>query len=350
MLWQAINRTQVWEVNARLGKTPEVVWQSGYAHILVGGQAMDRGFTVEGLTVTYMPRGKGVGNADTIQQRARFLGYKRGYLGLCRVFLESEVQRAYAVYVSHEENLREQLRQHSAAGRPLAEWRRAFFPDRTLQPTRRCVLDLNYQHVNFAADWFYPKAPHFTQRSVEQNRELVAGLVRSLQFSATAGHGERTEMHCHGHARVALEDLFASFLTQLQFANPADSQKFTGLLLQAREFLDRNPGMSASIYLMSWTAEQGQIARLRTLDENSEIGTSGAFFQGASLARGSFQTGEVYPGDRAIKTDGEFSVQIHLLTLQDNERRLPAVERVPAVAIWMPPEMGIDTLIQDLPA
>jgi hypothetical protein len=156
-------------------------------------------------------------------------------------------------------------------------------------------------------------------------------------------------MQHHGHARVALEDLFASFLTQLQFANPADSQRFTGLLLQAREFLDRNPGVPASIYLMSWTAQQGQIARLRTLDENSEIGSSGAFFQGASLARGSFQTGEVYPGDRAIKADDEFSVQIHLLNLQDNERRLPAVERVPAVAIWMPPEMGIDTLIQDLP-
>jgi len=66
--------------------------------------AMDRGFTVEGLTVTYMPRGKGAGNADTIQQRARFLGYKRGYLGLCRVFLESDVQRAFSVYVNHEEH------------------------------------------------------------------------------------------------------------------------------------------------------------------------------------------------------------------------------------------------------
>lgn len=42
ILWQTINRTQVWEVNARLGKTPDVVWRSDYAHILVGGQAMDR--------------------------------------------------------------------------------------------------------------------------------------------------------------------------------------------------------------------------------------------------------------------------------------------------------------------
>ncbi len=211
VLWQEINRTQVWEVNARLGKTPDIVWQSGYAHLLVGGQAMDRGFTVEGLTVTYMPRGKGVGNADTIQQRARFLGYKRGYLGLCRVFLESDVQRAFSVYVSHEENVRAQLREQSASGRSLSEWRRAFFLDRSLKPTRRNVLDLDYQFVNFAADWFYPRAPHFTPQSVAHNRTLIETLGL-LEFRPMDGHPERTDTMQVGYARVELEGQFQGFL------------------------------------------------------------------------------------------------------------------------------------------
>ena len=68
----AIRKTQCYEVNATRGKTPPIHWHNAYAYILVGGQAMDRGFTVEGITVTYMPRGAGLGNADTIQQRARF--------------------------------------------------------------------------------------------------------------------------------------------------------------------------------------------------------------------------------------------------------------------------------------
>lgn len=350
ILWQTINRTQVWEVNARLGKTPEVVWQSDYAHILVGGQAMDRGFTVEGLTVTYMPRGKGVGNADTIQQRARFLGYKRSYLGLCRVFLEDEVQRAYTVYVAHEENVRDQLRQHAATGRPLSEWRRMFFLDRTLQPTRRCVLDLNHEYV-ITSEWFSPRAPHFTEASVRHNRALVEGLIRSLQFAATEGHGERTEIHKHGYARVNLTELYESFLTQIQFANPTDSQRYTGLLLQVREFLDRNPNAPASIYLMSWSPEQGQVARVRSVDENGEIQSSGAFFQGASIARGSLRQGEVYPGDREMKIEDELTVQIHLLNLKEGAGQNSILaERVPAVAIWMPADMGVDTLVQDAPA
>lgn len=76
-----IRGTAVEELNSRAGSL--VDWNSNYSFVLVGGQAMDRGFTVEGLTVTYMPRNKGVGNADTIQQRARFFGYKKDYIGFC---------------------------------------------------------------------------------------------------------------------------------------------------------------------------------------------------------------------------------------------------------------------------
>jgi len=53
----AFRNTRVLEINARGGRTPPVDWRSAYGWILVGGQAMDRGFTIEGLTVTYMPRG-----------------------------------------------------------------------------------------------------------------------------------------------------------------------------------------------------------------------------------------------------------------------------------------------------
>lgn len=76
-LQYAIRKTEVLQVNAR-PITPQPDWRITYPWILVGGQAMDRGFTVEGLTVTYMPRDMGVGNADTVQQRARFFGYKIG--------------------------------------------------------------------------------------------------------------------------------------------------------------------------------------------------------------------------------------------------------------------------------
>ncbi len=307
---------------------------------------MDRGFTVEGLTITYMPRGKGVGNADTIQQRARFLGYKRNYLGLCRVFLESEVQDAFTAYVSHEEHLREQLRQHAVAGRPLSEWRRAFFLDQLFEPTRKCVLDLDYQNVNFSSEWFYPRVPHFTEASLDHNRTIVNQLIGSVNFVPDVGHASRTEAQKHGYAHVALEELYNSFLTQLQFVSPGDSQQFIGLLLQLKEYLNRNPSATACVYLMSWSPRNGQVPRLRSVDEDSEIEQ---LFQGASIERGNFRRGEVYPGDRDIKVADEFTIQIHLLNLQERPPQSRALaQRVAAVAVWMPAGMGTDTFVQAL--
>jgi len=89
-LQRTIRRTELYKVNASSGRTPEIDWRGTYAHILVGGQALDRGFTVKGLTITYMPRGVGARRADTIQQRARFLGYHRAYPEVRGVLLSGE--------------------------------------------------------------------------------------------------------------------------------------------------------------------------------------------------------------------------------------------------------------------
>ena len=102
-----LRKLRIEEVNrARGGPSPNIAWSTGYAWALVGGQLLDRGFTVEGLTVTYMPRGMGVGHADTVQQRARFFGYKRDYAEVCRAWLDPAVASAFEAYVRHEESVR----------------------------------------------------------------------------------------------------------------------------------------------------------------------------------------------------------------------------------------------------
>jgi hypothetical protein len=190
-LRRAIRRTLVTEVNVARGETPEIDWGSTYAHILVGGQAMDRGFTVEGLTVTYMPRGTGVGNADTVQQRARFFGYKRAYLGYCRVFLENAAQTDFGRYVAHEEDIRARMVAHRDAGLHLRDWKRAFFLSSAMQPTRKNVLDLDYMRGNYSDDWFTPKIPHDTDEAVEYKAPSVrfppvnCRLTAALRVSAS---------------------------------------------------------------------------------------------------------------------------------------------------------------------
>ena len=67
---------------------------------------LNRGFTVEGLSVTYMPRNTvSRSNADTIQQRCRFLDIRGSISQDCR-YLPIDSLQDYCDYIEHEESMR----------------------------------------------------------------------------------------------------------------------------------------------------------------------------------------------------------------------------------------------------
>ncbi len=337
LLERAIRKTQVLEVNAVRGQTPSPDWRSAYAHLLVGGQAMDRGFTVEGLTVTYMPRGIGVGNADTLQQRARFLGYKQSYIGYCRVYLEAGALGAYRDYVGHEEDLRERLADFSPKGLPLTEWRRAFFLDGALEPTRRAVLDLDYMRGRFADDWFTPTAPHDSEEGIHANRAVIEQFLRRLVLRPDDGHPNRTPAQRHRVAEgVPLELVFGELLTRLRMTRPEDSQELIGVLLQIKAYLEEHPSALCTVYQMSPGEE-----RERSVDDKNRILN---LFQGAYPVEPESERGKIYPGDRAIRGASGLTVQIHTVTIKRQGVRL--VSAVPTIAVWVPREMSRQWLVQ----
>ena len=144
------------EVNGTPDAQKKVDWRATPYWILVGGAKLDRGYTVEGLTTTYMPRPLGnTPAADTLQQRARFFGYKRPYLGLCRVFLQTDVEDAFVDYVKHEEFVRDALVKNR--GKPLRSWRRDFILDSLLRPTRPDIIGIGARRIA-VKDWMVPGA------------------------------------------------------------------------------------------------------------------------------------------------------------------------------------------------
>jgi hypothetical protein len=171
-----VGRTQVTQVNT---DGSEVQWENGTLHILVGGQKLDRGYTVKGLIVTYMPRGPGRWTADTIQQRARFFGYKRSYLGFCRVFLESNLIDLYKDYVVHEESLRQRVKEHR--GRSTRELRRAFILDSSFEPTRKNVLTEPFFRRKTGNAWFKQTSPHVVA-DVDGNARRISAFTKELNF------------------------------------------------------------------------------------------------------------------------------------------------------------------------
>ena len=118
----------------------DIEWDTASSHILVGANILNRGFTVENLSMTYMPRTtKGKATADTIEQRCRFFGYKSKYIDYCRVYLPQKSIDEYKAYVKHEEIMHNTLKQCASLREYVDKLSLLHLSD-ILNPTRSNIL------------------------------------------------------------------------------------------------------------------------------------------------------------------------------------------------------------------
>jgi hypothetical protein len=334
-LRRAFNRTQIIEVNRRERKPVIVDWSRQYGWILVGGQAMDRGFTVEGLTVTYMPRGIGVGNADTVQQRARFFGHKSSYLGYCRVFMEQQTIDAFRDYVEHEEDIHRQLLKIQNGDDTLNSWKRAFILAPQLRPCRNAVLDFDYMRGRLSDAWLNPQIVLTDAGTIRRNQEVVGSFLGSLAFRPDDGHAARTDIQRHEVCSgVLLAKVLEELLVPYRVTGATDSMRFTGMLLQLGRAVEEHPGELCSVYRMSPGA-----VRSRSVDEDGQIAN---LYQGEAPTFPVEDRGTVYPGDRRVRAEDQVSIQVHTLTLTQGEGAGggEVARGVPVLAVFVPQRMA----------
>jgi hypothetical protein len=309
-----ISDTPIWRVNSEDGH--EVDWEQSRSHILVGGDKLNRGFTVEGLTVTYMPRKPGGWNADTIQQRARFFGYKARYLGLCRVYLHPDVADAYREYVEHEEDVRTQLKLYE--GRPLKAWKRGFLLDHRMRPSRTNVLSETVFKPK-ENGWFRQSYPHATPERVPSNRKRIEDLL--------VAHGQELAPHpdhaSHRVARFPLRSLFESFIVDYEcFAN--DAIHWTAIAIWTGELLRERPETFCEI------VEINSGAPRRRSEDVATMGRINQLFEGRRSSGGP----DSYQGDESFRDPAVLTLQLHRLNVFRNDELL--MPDVPAIAMHLP--------------
>jgi len=86
--------------------------------IIVGGNKLSRGYTIEGLTVSYYRRV--AGTADTLMQMGRWFGFRPGYQDLVRVFLgvregrrgDTDLVALFKEVCRMEEGFREEVKRY----------------------------------------------------------------------------------------------------------------------------------------------------------------------------------------------------------------------------------------------
>ncbi|MFC9670213.1 MULTISPECIES: Z1 domain-containing protein [unclassified Streptomyces] len=147
---------------------PVPVWK-----ILVGGTKLSRGFTVEGLTVTYYRRT--THQADTLMQMGRWFGFRHGYRDLVRLYIGREeaygrkqtadLYERFEAICRDEELFRKQLAKYSGMVDGQPRLTPAQVPPlvaqhlRTLPPSaKNKMFNAELVAVRSPGDWIEPLA------------------------------------------------------------------------------------------------------------------------------------------------------------------------------------------------
>ena len=105
--------------------------------IIIGGNRLSRGLTIEGLCTSYYTRSSLQLLEDTTIQRERWFGYRGGYLEFCRLLTHRSLAIRLRRFHEHDEDLRRQLAWNIEHGRRPTDATYRFLTIRDSLPTAK---------------------------------------------------------------------------------------------------------------------------------------------------------------------------------------------------------------------
>ncbi|WP_405928601.1 Z1 domain-containing protein [Streptomyces griseus] len=227
-------------------RTPNV-WK-----ILVGGTKLSRGFTVEGLTVTYYRRR--TQQADTLMQMGRWFGFRPGYRDLVRLYIGRaepagktrtvDLYEAFEAICRDEETFRAQLTRYATLVDGKPQVTPAQIPPLVsqhlswLKPSaRNKMFNAELVEIRSPGEWVeptaYPTAPADLRHNTEVWRpvlDLLGADSVTLRRDATAGGDSfEAQIGTLGH-----EELL-KVLCDLRWSVPSEFSPHLESLLSAGE-------------------------------------------------------------------------------------------------------------------
>lgn len=325
-LTDVLNDTHTYLITGETDDMENLDWKEHSSNILVGAQMLNRGFTVEKLTTTYMPRYTlGVTNADTIEQRCRFFGYKEKYIRSCRVFLPQVSIDNYKHYIDSEEELRQILAQTSS----LEECGHKILTYPKLRPTRANILP---KTVVTNLKGMRSLSPYETLGQMEYNKALCEELLSQntlvpfVKSQYNAGdYNPETTHRVHTSFRVDV-DTAVGFLKMYQYRNSGDMRTKADTvryLLYLKEL-----GLIKDIAFVNMSSGK---YKGRTLDKTTHKITSN-LFNGPSNSGDK----EFYLGDDKMYVDDTVTIQLHHILLEN----VPGMRTI-VLSVYFPKQLSV---------
>jgi len=313
-------RLEVWMVNSLpLGRDPVATPFRLMNNILIGGNMLGRGVTIEGLAVTYTTRrATGGTNADTMEQRARWFGYKESYRDVCRIFLTSQLADDYTELLRHEDDFWDALQRSERQGLSIRDWPRMFSLDMNLglRPTRNAVANFRqFRGPGWDIQNQVIQDQAIASRNLEVARRFFEHCIGETQLYGNVEHTVLRD--------CSVDIVISELLAELQTQGTDWESEYTAEYLARLFFGNALPAMDVLLMVKGEFRERahnnGRIVNL---------------MQGESPGRTKTDPG-FYPGDRGIH-GGRVQLQVHFVRLKDTSIRTTAL------ALYVPADPRYD--------
>jgi hypothetical protein len=202
----------------------EAVWR-----IIVGGTKLSRGYTIEGLTISYFRRSATA--QDSLLQMGRWFGYRKGYRDLPRLFIGREelmkrkkvdLLAAFKGVCKSERALRSDLAKYNEGGpgdktytpREIPPMVEAHFPEMMLTAKNK-MQNARLQSENYGLRWVQQTAFSCDDAVNKRNQLHLDRLLRDCKRVETRFESE--EGSFDATAGLASHEVFLRFLKSFEW-------------------------------------------------------------------------------------------------------------------------------------
>ena len=372
----AIKETWLIEFNARVGRIEEIKWKEIYSVILIGGVGLERGYTVKGLTISYLSRNVGGKQQDTLLQRARFFGYHIEYQKFIQIYLSENLQK-YFQQISQINNnflksINEFLTKHP--NKSFKEWAPIFLgSDAAKHELTRKGLYRSKSLSRYRANQpIVNKFSHLLKPDeLQNNRDIYYALENALKPSLIPLHelpellpnyknwAKNRKIYIASEA-MNMKDLYNIF-SKIKYHH----NEWRDFLLASVNFKaykeDKRPSINkrkCPVLFMNYKSEDGIPRERSTLKgsrsvnphagKNSEYNKENAstynLFPGDRLIHYDFLTAKVAPNSE--KTVGEIypTLQVHFFDKVHNKNSGDVIEKVPYFSVYPSSDLWMDII------
>lgn len=309
---EQLNDSRVLVINS--DKNTDIDYYKTRNIIIVGGNLVERGLTINDLAVTYIVRrSRTRANADVVEQRARWFGYRKKYFDLCRVYCTKQIKDDFANLLSHEDDIWGWIKYCKKNNIQVKEMPRLFELDNNLNPTRKSVVP-DIKEVKFGI-WTEQKQINTSDAYLQELNTVWNQLLSKYTYE---------DVKFGNLVHRVYNDIPLSEINAVIIKYYIDNTRFNYKYPYAVELRSNRDGVESKVTVLQMRYVTGEE---RSFDENNLITSN--LMQGQSQNR--YESDPLYyPGDRYICLD-KIQLQIHLV-----HPKLNSDITVPMLAFYAP--------------